>query len=267
MLLQDDGKVVLVGTTGFSLARLDADGALDTTFGTGGKVSLTNAQTNQFANSAALTADGYIIVLGENRPKPTTTNTNFLMMRFTPGGQLDTTFGGGKGQVVTDFFGQADQGRSVVVDGSGRIIAAGKATVKANATADFVVARYYPDGSPDTTFGTGGKVVTDFGGGDDQLQEIALDSAGRIVAVGYRVLSTSRTAAWDFSLARYSATGQLDASFGTGGKIVMDFVGGNVSDMGRAVVIQPGDGKVVVGGTAVANGGYNVALARLMPGP
>jgi uncharacterized delta-60 repeat protein len=267
MLLQGDGKVVLVGTTGFSLARLNADGTLDTTFGPDGtgKVHLVNAQTNQAANSAALTADGSIIVLGQNRPKPTSTNSNFLMMRFTPGGLLDPTFGGGKGQVVTDFFGQADQGRSVAVDVGGRIIAAGAATVKSNATADYVVARYYPDGSLDTTFGTGGKVVTDFGGSDDHLQEIALDSAGRIVAVGYRVLSTSRTAAWDFSLARYSATGQLDASFGTGGKIVMDFAGGNVSDMGQAVVIQPGDGKIIAGGAAVANGGYNVALARLMP--
>jgi len=72
-------------------------------------------------------------------------------------------------------------------------------------------------GDLDPTFGTGGKVTTDFGGGTDQAFAVALQPDGKIVAAGQ--------ANNDFALARYNPDGSLDNSFGTAGMVTTDFCG------------------------------------------
>ncbi|HJO81194.1 MAG TPA: delta-60 repeat domain-containing protein [SAR202 cluster bacterium] len=108
----------------------------------------------------------------------------------SPGGDLDQTFGVG-GLVTTDFGG-ADRGAAVAVQIDGKIVAAG------TSDNDFAVVRYNVDGNPDLTFGTGGTVITDLGGGD-QCRAVAIQSDGKIVAAG--------TFAGYFALARYQADG------------------------------------------------------------
>ncbi len=86
-------------------------------------------------------------------------------------------------------------------------------------------------GDLDTTFGTGGKLTTDFGG-NDQGFSVVMQSDGKMVVAGY--------SDGDFALARYNANGTLDTTFGTGGKVVSDF-GGN--DVAYSVAFRPTAGS------------------------
>ena len=81
---------------------------------------------------------------------------------------------------------------------NGWIVAAGESIV--GGTRDFALARYNPNGSPDTSFGTGGKVTTDFGANEAAIG-VGIQPDGRIVATGFRI--NSATGPIDFALARY----------------------------------------------------------------
>src|SRR5205814_1829700 len=117
------------------------------------------------------------------------------------------------------------------------------------------VAASAASGDLDGTFGTAGKVTTDFAGNDDEAHGVAVQSDGKIVAVG--VAKTSRSA--DFALARYNVNGSLDATFGTGGKVTTDFAGDD--DAAHGVVVQA-DGRIVAAGVAKTSRSGDFALTR-----
>ncbi|MER6352930.1 delta-60 repeat domain-containing protein, partial [Streptomyces sp. NPDC001634] len=166
--LQADGKIVAVGFTSvfgsddFALARYNTDGSLDSTFGTGGKV-ITDFGTggNDIANGVVVQTDGKIVAAGSS---DTAGTNDFGLARYNTNGSLDNTFGTG-GLVTTDFGGISDQAFGVALQTDGKIVAAGFSNAS-NAN-DFALARYNTNGSLDSTFGTGGKVLTDFGGIDE----------------------------------------------------------------------------------------------------
>src|SRR5581483_5691264 len=169
----------------------------------------------------------------------------------TPGA-LDASFGRG-GRVVTNFGGTGDMARSVVVQPDGKLVAAG--TTNVSGATDFALARYNSDGRLDHSFGTGGKVVTDFAGSYDSVGAVTLQADGKIVAGGWSVVDSIA----NFALARYNSDGTLDAGFGTEGKVRTDF--GGVSSQVFSIALQP-DGKIVVAGYANVDGGADFALAR-----
>jgi uncharacterized delta-60 repeat protein/uncharacterized repeat protein (TIGR01451 family) len=181
---------------------------------------------------------------------------------FCPGiataasGDLDPTFGTG-GKVTTDFAGSNAGANGVALQADGKIVAAGFAD--SGSGSDFALARYNPDGSLDASFGTGGKVTTDFAGGSDSAFGVALQADGKIVAAGFAD-SGSRG---DFALARYNPDGSLDASFGTGGKVTTDFAGSG--DEAFGVALQA-DGKIVAAGFAGSGSRGDFALARYQDG-
>src|SRR6266540_406224 len=134
-------------------------------------------------------------------------------------GQLDPTFDG-DGKVVTDL-GESEGGGDVAVQADGKIVVVGGIRIVANGPVDFAVARYNPDGSLDTSFDGDGKVVTDFGGTNDEASAVAVQAAdGKIVAAGTTVPGVHR---FDFALARYNADGSLDPSFDGDGRVTTDF--------------------------------------------
>src|SRR5262245_21502546 len=103
----------------------------------------------------------------------------------------------------------------------------------------------------DSAFGVAGTVTTDFSGGNDWADDVALQPDGKIVAAG--------SSNGNFALARYNTNGQLDAAFGASGKVITDFSG---SDVVRGVALQ-GDGKIVVAGwTHPSSNTSDIALAR-----
>jgi uncharacterized delta-60 repeat protein len=236
--VQPDGKIVVVGTTNvfapasaFLVTRYNADGHLDQAFGTAGKATAVDGGN---ASALAVQADGKIVVAGS-------AHGDFALARFTTSGALDVSFGAG-GQVTTDFFGRNDSAAGVEIDGNGRIVVAGLAF--APDFPDFALARYNSDGSLDATFGTGGKVTTDYFGRNDGAAAVAVDGSGKIVAAGFAFSGAFPSV--EFALARYNADGSLDTTFGTDGRVTSDF---GAWDSARALAIEP-DGKIVLAGAS-----------------
>ena len=136
---------------------------------------------------------------------------------------------------------------------AGQILISGETS--ASGGGDFAVARLTASGALDTSFGTGGKAVVDFGG-DDSANDLALQSDGKIVLAGQ---TTAGTGGGDFAVARLTAAGALDTSFGTAGKTLVDFSG---TDRGFGVALAPDGGAVVAGASAVTGAG-TFAIAHL----
>lgn len=156
-----------------------------------------------------------------------------------PPGSLDQTFVGGGKQLLAMGPGD-DYAYAVAIQPDGKILVAG--TAGAVHGGDFAIVRLDRDGTLDTTFGDGGKVLTDFAGGNDSIYALALQPDGKIVAAGTAVVQGT---SWDFAVARYNADGTLDTTFSGDGKQTTAV--GTSYDMAYAVLVQPG-GKIVLGG-------------------
>jgi uncharacterized delta-60 repeat protein len=181
LFLQTDGKLLVAGNSGFDLllARYNANGTLDPGFGTGGVITY-DLGVDNLVYDGAVQPDGKIVVVGPMTP------LDFALVRFHPDGSLDTGFGTG-GLVTTDFYGDDDIPSAVEVQPDGRILAAGFAASAEGDDSfdeDYALARYQPDGSLDTGFGTGGLVATDIDGNNEGASGMALQSDGRIILAG-----------------------------------------------------------------------------------
>jgi uncharacterized delta-60 repeat protein len=134
--------------------------------------------------------------------------------------------------------GSTDLANALVVAQDGKLVAAGLSTRRGRA---FALARYTPDGELDRSFGTGGKVLTPFGAPSYAgANSVAVTPNGKITAGGYGYVHSKISS--DFVLARYTAAGRLDRTFGEGGKVVTR------SGQGvRALALQR-DGKLVAVG-------------------
>jgi uncharacterized delta-60 repeat protein len=170
---------------------------------------------------------------------------DFPLIVDASAGGLDPGFGAG-GKVVTEVGADA-RGRSLAVQPDGKLILAG------SAGDDFVLVRYNPDGSPDSTFGSGGKVTTDFGA-DDSAQAVVILNDGRIVAAGARWLPMNDLS---IALSCYNPDASLDAAFGAGGTVTTRVSGFCAA---LALDIQP-DGKLVAAGRSEGS----FALVRYNP--
>jgi TonB family protein len=170
----------------------------------------------------ALQPDGKIIVAGITGNHVATHLTgrgtsrrlrgDFALARYSVDGSLDASFGEG-GKAVADFAGNDDHVRAIALQPDGKILLVGE-TAWDNCDSDFALARFNSDGTPDTTFGQGGKVVTDFFGGRDRAIVVALQGDGRIVVTGDAVNDHVNLA-----LARYNRDGSLDKTFGKNGQV------------------------------------------------
>jgi uncharacterized delta-60 repeat protein len=229
--LQSDGKIVAAGqglipgistTDDFALARYNADGSLDPTFGGSGMV-VTNLLSHELARGVAIQPDGKIVAVGQTRANPSGGDSDFAVVRYNPNGTLDTTFAGG-GRVITSFTSVGDGAGAVVIQPDAKILVVGAGNNGPQTTPGFAVARYNPDGSLDASFDGDGKVLSDFGAGSS----VALQPDGKILVAGG-------------ALARYNANGSLDTSFGTNGKLVP------TTYYPRQVLLQPDRDIVVVG--------------------
>jgi uncharacterized delta-60 repeat protein len=140
--LQADGKLVVAGYTGseanfdFAVARCNADGSLDTSFGGTGKVT-TEFGSHDMVAGVALQDDGKIVAAGGTR----VSGASFALARYNTNGSLDTSFGG-TGKVTTEFVAFPYSGAySVALQADGKIVAAGYASDGISKT-NFAVARY-----------------------------------------------------------------------------------------------------------------------------
>jgi uncharacterized delta-60 repeat protein len=182
---QANGRILVAGRStaaGAVVARLRANGALDPDFAGDGKLTLPGGGS---ASAILVQPDRNIVVAGNAAGNATMTVT-----RLTPNGSLDMTFGAG-GTASIDFAPLADLAAGAALQGDGKIVVAGYS----QGTEDVAVARLNPNGSPDTTFGVGGKATVDFGAATFGFA-VALQSNGRIVVAG------QKTGNDDFAVAR-----------------------------------------------------------------
>ncbi|MFJ3877761.1 calcium-binding protein [Streptomyces sp. NPDC090077] len=247
MVLQPDGRIITVGGvtpaeggedgSDFSLLRYTADGSPDPSFGTGGVVR-THLSPDDAGHAVALQSDGRIVVAGISTAEEDGVSWGrFTVLRYLADGTPDTSFGDG-GRVFPDF-GRGTAARAVRVLADDRILVAGAAR------GDFALARLLPGGAPDAAFGDGdGLVTTAFAGGGASVQDLALASDGRIVAVGQRGY-TSPSYSTDVAVARYTAAGALDPGFDGDGTAVYDW--GGTGDTANGVALLPDDRIVIAG--------------------
>ena len=251
--LQPDGKIVVVGENGtdFLVARYNTDGSLDSSFGTGGKVT-TDFGAEDAAQAVVIQPDGKIIVVGSTVNG--SSSGDFALVSYNPNGSLDSSFGGG-GKLITDFGGY-DIATAVTLQPDGKLIAGGISFTSSN-LGDFALARYSPNGTVDLNFGIAGLLRTSFGAFEG-IDALALQSDGKILASGLTANASLSDA--NFALVRYNSNGTLDTSFGLGGGVTTDFGG---YDEAIDIKLQA-DGKVVAAGNSgTAGGAYgNFALAR-----
>ena len=200
LVIEPNGKIVVAGSVyvesanrdDWALARYNTDGSLDSSFGSGGKVTTTLAPTRyNGANALVLQPDGKLVAAGYVQ------STNYALVRYNSDGSLDTTFGSG-GKVATTISGTyANSGAfALVLQSDGKLIATG--ALQGKSSRDFGVLRFDPDGSLDSTFGSGGMVSTDFSGADDVANAAAREQDGKLVVAGF---STGQSGG--FAVARY----------------------------------------------------------------
>ena len=256
VIIQSDGKIVAAGysldgglTNGnFAIVRYNTDGTLDTTFDGDGKVFTDiGGAPSDFAHSVAIQPDGKIVVGGES---------NFLLavVRYNSDGSLDATFG--NGGIVTTSVPGYDGSRSLAkisIQPDGKIVGAGTGIPPGNLlSGDFIVVRYNPNGSLDSSFDNDGIVTTAISGGFDNANSMAIQSNGKIVVVG----RSRGKNTYDFSAVRYNSNGSLDSGFGNGGIIITPV--GTSNDAARSVAIQP-NGKIILAG--FSNNGAVISFA------
>ena len=240
--IQSDGKIIVSGggdNGGFTLARFNANGSLDTTFDRDGKLTTDFGLIVGGAFSVAIQSDGKIVAAGGNN--------DFALARYNTNGSLDTSFDG-DGKLTTDFGTPTDRAFSVAVQSDGKIVAVGQSE------SGFAVARYNKNGSLDTSFNGTGMLTTTFNSSSDVAASVAIQSDGKIVVAGTTFHAGT---GYDFALARFNSDGSLDTMFGDDGKQIANIPGG----FANSVVIQS-DEKIVVAGSAIGGGSSAFGVAR-----
>ena len=275
--VQSDGRIVLAGRSrttaagsrsGFALARLDADGSDDATFGAGGRVVQLLGTRNATAADVAVDGAGRIVAAGYAEAP----GADFAVARYNPDGTRDTTFDG-DGVVTTPVHNSNDYASAVALAPGGKIVVGGQArsTSTTRAESDFAAVRYLDNGALDATFDLDGKATVDFGGfapgptyRDDRAYGMAVDGQGRVVLVGESADpgTSYPPPPGHFAVARLTATGRLDSSFSLDGRYRAGFPSALVD-----VVFEPGGAVVATGTTSVVVGTSGDALlARIGAG-
>lgn len=206
------------------------------------------------AQAVAVQRDGKLLVVGSSTARD---SGDFALARYTKRGVLDPTFGR-RGLVVTDFgpSRQGDAAWAVAVQKGGRIVVAGQSGDIGRE--DLALARYRADGRLDRSFGAGGKVLTDLGSSSgDIAHALAIQADGKIVVAG----ESDAGGAIEYAVARYTAAGMVDSSFGSGGKVLTGFGGSGEGDTALAVVIQR-DGKILAAGQSDVDDFNHLSMAR-----
>jgi uncharacterized delta-60 repeat protein len=263
---QTDGKIIVAGListgtappTKLAIARYLPDGTLDGQFGFNG-VYVGPSAINYGASAVSLAADpagGFVV--GANGPG-SPENKSFTVERFTVAGTLDTSFsppdinfddphdgpngGDDSNQEYAHLWG-------LTVEPDRKVVAVGDRyhSYQGNLNySDVTLVRYNSDGSLDSGFGAGGEVFTQINGLHSYQGAfgVAVDGSSRIDVAGFCACDSMHpTGPYQFSVGRFSSTGQLDTDFGSNGFFVAP-----EQSFGRAVVVSAEDAPVATGGS------------------
>jgi uncharacterized delta-60 repeat protein len=230
--------------------RLLSAGALDTTFGGTGVVATSLSKGSDTAWTSLLQPNGDIVTAGLTVSGSHKT-PSFALVAYTPSGSLDTTFGSG-GEVITP---------STNLSLGIRIAAAEYSSTDTSGNANKIVevgvvngtitmARYNPNGTLDTTFGTKGLATVAI---NQTVGSVAIQPDGKIVVGG----AANGPANSSFAVSRFNTDGSLDTTFGINGQVLTSIPGGGSIS---SLLVQP-DGKIVAGG----QGYYDTYNTQTLP--
>jgi uncharacterized delta-60 repeat protein len=226
------GFVATGGDQALAVARFDADGALDKTFGTNGIASVNVAvggKAVEIARGVVVQADGKVVVAGPVEHAPGAAgndgkDTDIAVARFDDTGKIDTSFGTagvaridlgvGKAVSETSYLGDTSWGIGELT--GGKIVVFGSTPNQAadRTDADYVLFTLTSAGARDTAFGTNGLLTVDINSSGDSPRHLLVEPEGRIAATGY---SRDGDGVVSPVIIRASAAGVLDATFGNGG--------------------------------------------------
>jgi uncharacterized delta-60 repeat protein len=217
MALAANGKIIVAGIAPdpggnnpagwqFGVARFNADGSPDTTFGSGGE-ALAAPGSAAHAYAVAVQSNGEIVVAGTamNGSDPNNSE-DFAVARFDTNGSLDIGFGS-LGTLLINFNGHNDEAHALAIRPDGSIVLAGSADQSGPGTSRFALAQLTSTGQLDPTFGSNGLSEAALPNGNDEIDKIALRSDGDIVTAGVGA---------GIEVARFTSTGQLDPTFASG---------------------------------------------------
>lgn len=249
--VQPDGRVLVAGSVGFGelehgrggVARLLADGSLDSSFADVGWRHIALQAGQWLINGAVILSDGRIRLCGQGWPGGAGTSSDIVVHGLTADGEMETSFGD-DGVLAIDFFGRDEFG-SCEAAGADRLLAYG--STNHDGSFSFAAARVVPEGLLDPTFSDAhalpGRVAVGHPDRTERCHGITLEASGAVLCAGY----TSSEGVSRPTLLRWLETGLLDSSFGTldsPGVVVLDT---NESGAFNAVVSLP-DGRIVAGG-------------------
>jgi uncharacterized delta-60 repeat protein len=258
LAVQRDGAIVVAGEAAdrFRIARYAANGRLDRRFGLRGSATADFGSdkvrpATDYPTAVLVQPDQRLVVIGTATECGMCDLAHFALARFTTSGRLDRSFGR-VGVVETEFGQTYARAMDGAIQPDGRIVAAGFWDDAAGAA----LARYLPDGRPDPGFGTKGRVR----GIEAVLETVAIQRDGKILVAGWHRGAGRDPDNTDAVVARYTARGALDRSFGNRGTTVFSLAASG-RDQLYDLVVQP-DGRIVVAG---ASGTGMFAVARLTP--
>jgi uncharacterized delta-60 repeat protein len=209
-----DGTILLTGSVNLgypsykgslAIARLTASGLLDTRFGTDGLVTTSMSGTSLASFGSALTPKGKIVLVGWSWPMAGSTST--LIAQYLPSGSVDRSFNRGKLKVVDLAPGQDDLATTVTITSGGTILALSSVSTPSSG-AEVGLISLQQNGSFTRSFGSGGIVVSDPTIYSDQSRALLLQSDGKILVAG---------SAQEPDVVRFTSSGALDPTFGSGG--------------------------------------------------
>ena len=224
VIQQTDGKFVVAGMsidasqgTHVALARFDADGILDTTFGGSGRVTLDLGGTSEAANGLIQQSNGKLVIAG-------TTNAGgvdrIVFARLNIDGTLDPSFGSNGASVIDFGSGSQSQGYALAQQSDGKLVAAGAYLAPGTSASDFALVRVSADGVLDNSFDGDGRLALDITGFDDTARALVIQPDGAIVGAGVEQDFSGGTS--NGVVIRVEGDGSPDNTFGTGGIAVID---------------------------------------------
>ncbi len=236
--------ILFVGT-----GRAASPGALDLSFGNRGTAAFNNGNVSQSSKVVLIQPDGKVVLAGDIRTCVGATCTyDILVVRFNTNGTLDTGFGT-NGAVVTDNAGQDEITYAAALQADGKILVAGGGlgtTPSQTNVLGFKLVRYLPNGTLDTSFGTGGIVYESFDDLGGTPRAMVIEPDGKILVAGTGGNSM-------LFVARFNTNGSLDTGFDADGRIAS-----NAYNISNARLVRQSDGKIVIAGTSSPQGTFKL---------
>lgn len=255
--LLDDGKMLMVGykDDNFTVAKVNSDGSLDTSFGTNGWAIVSYEDISSYGDDIAIQNDGKIVISGfalnmDNR-------FQVAAARLNADGSIDTSFGT-EGKIIFNVGEWNDFSQGVALQSDGKILIGGHKWISnIQQKHDLFVARLNTDGSIDTSYGINGVATARLVDGANYSTSMVLQNDDKPILAGYTVYQEQ----YDMAMVRFDINGSLDSTFNGDGMVNFDYDGRE--DYGNAIALQA-DNKIILAGYSYGGGGSEFEIARFL---